>query len=109
LDRHLLPGGVALYLIARDEIDGEVAGLGMAEVEAADRSGRPHGVSFGQADAGCLLDAEEVPERAFLGVVRAGGVAGGRADAAIFFVDQVLLGKVLTAAVAPVVAGALVE
>ena len=36
-ERHPLAGGVALDLVAGDQVDGEVAGLGMGEVEPADR------------------------------------------------------------------------
>ena len=36
-----------------------------------------------------LFDVEEAPEGALFGVVGAGGVAGGGADAAVFFVDEV--------------------
>ena len=38
---HPLACGVVLDLVARDQIDGEIAGLGMGEVQAADRRRRP--------------------------------------------------------------------
>ena len=62
-ERHAFAGGVALDLVAGDQIDGEIARLGVGEVEAAHRRRRPHGVALRQADAGRLLDAQQSPER----------------------------------------------
>ena len=45
----------------------------------------------------------------FLGVVRAGGIAGGGTDAAIFFLDQIVGGEVFRFAVAPFFADAFVQ
>src|SRR5262245_31419026 len=55
LRRHAFALGVGLDLIARDHIDGEVAGFGMREVEAAHRRRRPHGEAVRQFDAGLAL------------------------------------------------------
>ena len=52
-DRHPLACGVVLDLVAGDQVDGEVAGLGVGEVEAADRRGR--GTSRSSRSAGCRL------------------------------------------------------
>src|SRR5262249_13094314 len=46
LDRHPLSGGVAFHLIACDEIDREIARLGMAEVETADGRRGPHRIAL---------------------------------------------------------------
>ena len=105
----LLPGGVVLDLIPGEQVDGEVAGLGVGEVEAADGGGGVHGEALGEPDPGRFLDVEEVPERPLLGVVGAGGIAGGGADAAVLLVDQVVGRERLVPAVAPVAAGLLVE
>ena len=60
-----------------------------------------HGVALGERDAGGSLGVEQFEERALFGVVGLGRVAGGRADAAVFFLDQVVVRKLLVAAVAP--------
>ena len=52
---------------------------------------------------------EQAPDRALLGVVRAGGVAGGGTDAAILFLDELGRAEIFVAAVAPLVADALVQ
>ena len=79
-------------LVAADFAEAEVARLGMSEVEAADAGAGPHRERFGDEHAGVGLDVEQSPERAFFGVVGAGGVAGGGTDAAIFFVDEFVVG-----------------
>ena len=53
-----------------------------------------------------VLDVEQVPERRLLGVIGAGRVAGGRADAPVLLGDQVVVGELLVPAVAPVAADA---
>ena len=58
---------------------------------------------------GRLFDVEQLPDRAFLGVVGAGRIAGRGPNAAILFGDQVFLGEVLGRAISPVAAGALVQ
>ena len=52
---------------------------------------------------------EQVEQGSLLGVVGAGRIAGGGADAAILLVDQVVAGELFLAAVAPVGAGLLVQ
>ena len=59
--------------------------------------------------SGVLLHIEQAPERALLGVVGAGGVAGGGTDAAIFFVDEIVVGEIFGAAVTPFVAHIFVQ
>src|SRR5262245_47372362 len=81
--RHLLWPGVVLDLVAGDQINREVPGLRVAEVEAADGRRRPHGEALGQPDAGGLLDCQELPQRPLFGVIGTGRVACRRADAAI--------------------------
>src|SRR6266545_7689144 len=81
----------------------------MREIEAAHAAPRPHGEVFGQLYAGVLLPVEELPEGAFLSVVRARGIARGRSDSAILFVDEVLVGKLLVRAVTPFFTNAFVQ
>ena len=81
----------------------------MGEVEAAYAGAGPHGVGLGEFHAGFGFYFEQGPESAFFGVVGAGGVAGGGADAAVFLVDEVVGGEGFVAAVAPLVADLLVE
>ena len=52
---------------------------------------------------------EEVEERVFLRMVGLGGVAGGRADAAVLLVDQIVVTELLFNTIAPIVAGYLVK
>ena len=73
----------------------------MGKIEARDAGGRVHGVAFGEADAGGPLGVEQLEERALFGVVGLGRVAGGGADAAVFFGDQVFGRKLLGFAEAP--------
>ena len=47
------------------------------------------------------LDVEHLPQRALLGVIRAGGISRRRADAAIDFRDQLLVGQALFGRVTP--------
>ena len=65
----------------------------MGEVQAGDAGGRVHREAFGEPDARGPLGVEQVEESAFFGVVGLGRVAGGRADAAVFFGDQVFVRK----------------
>ena len=106
---HALTPSVVFDLVARDAIDGEVARVRMREVEAADRSGWEHGEVLRERDAGALLGGEQVEEDSLLGVVGARGVAGRRPDAAVLFVDELLVTQILVSAVTPVRAGALVQ
>ena len=53
--------------------------------------------------------SSRVQRVALLGVVGAGGVAGGGADAPVFFLDQFVVAESLARAEAPVEAGAAVE
>src|SRR5215475_3843509 len=48
LQRLPLTPAIVLDLVALDLADAEVIALGMAEIEAADRSAGPHGKAFGQ-------------------------------------------------------------
>src|SRR5690606_11880912 len=109
LDAEPLAARVVLDLVAIDPADAEVLGGGVGEVQAADAGAWPHGERLGDADAGALLDLEQAPEGGFFGVVGAGGVAGGGADAAVLFGDEVVVAERFVLAVAPLDAGALVE
>src|SRR3712207_3635475 len=82
-ERPALPPRVVLDLVAADPPQQEVAGLRVGEVEAADRGAGPHGHALGERDAGGRLDVEQLPDGALLGVLRAGGVAGRGAGAAV--------------------------
>ncbi len=106
---HFLAGCVVGDLVAVDLAEREVARFGMREVEAADAGAGPHGEGLGDLHAGVGFDVEQLPDGALLGVVGAGGIAGGGADAAILFLDEFGGGEGFRAAVAPLVAHALVE
>src|SRR5688572_13947508 len=82
-NRHCLAARVILDLVAPDFSDREVARLRVRQVEAGHRRGGQHGAGLRQADAGVPLSVEQREQRALLGMVRAGGVAGRGPDAAV--------------------------
>ena len=81
-------------LIASDLSHREVARGGMREVQTAHRGRRRHRARLGQMNAE-LLGAEELEERALLGVIGTRGIAGRRANAAIALRDQLLARELL--------------
>src|SRR5260221_13034765 len=83
-----LARGVVLDLIALDLADAEIVALGMAEVEPAHGSARPHGEALGELEADPPLTVEQRKQARLLAVVGLRGIAGRRADAAGFFPDQ---------------------
>src|SRR5690606_6201912 len=83
-----LPPGIIFHLIALDPAYAEIMAGGMGEIEPGDSRWRCHREAFGKADACRPLRVEEVEQRALLGVIRLGRIAGGRPDAAIFFGNQ---------------------
>jgi hypothetical protein len=89
---HAFALGVVGDLVAVDLAEREIARLGVGEVEAAHARSGPHRKRLGNHHAGVGLDVEQAPERALLGVIGAGGIAGGGADAAILLVDEVVDG-----------------
>ncbi|OPZ09737.1 MAG: hypothetical protein BWZ08_00202 [candidate division BRC1 bacterium ADurb.BinA292] len=98
---HPLAFGVILHLVQAEAADVEVERGGMREVEPADGGARRHRKVFGQLDAGVAFGAEQVEQDPLLGVIGAGGVAGGGADAAVAFGDQGFLAQVFALAIAP--------
>ena len=101
-DRHAGSLGVGFDLVARDAVDGEVAAFGMGEIKTADARGRVHREMLGQMDARRRLGFEQIEKDSLFGVIGTGRIAGGGADAAIFFRDQIVGRKMLLAAVAPI-------
>lgn len=89
--------------------DGEILRFWVREKQPAHAGAGPHGKTLRQLDAGVLFDVQQIPQDGLLGVVGAGGIARGRADAAIFFPDQIFVGELLKLAEAPFLAGALVQ
>src|SRR5262249_41715133 len=96
-----LARGVVLDLIALDLADAEIMALGMAEVEPADRSARPHGEALGELEADTPLAIEQRKQARLLTVVGLRGITGRRADAAVFFPDQLHVAERLLRGVAP--------
>src|SRR6185503_19984357 len=80
-DAPALAPGIVLNLVALDLADAEIAGIGMAEIEAADRSARPHGKALGERHADRRLAVEQAEQRLLLGVIWLRGIAWRRADA----------------------------
>src|ERR1700710_2259530 len=75
--RPALALGVRRHLVGPETADDEVLRLRVGEVPAADRGAGPHRHRVRELDAGALLDVEELPQGALLGVLGAGGIAGG--------------------------------
>src|SRR5947209_11842254 len=81
--------------------DHEVLRLRVREVPAADRGTGPHRHRLGQLDAGPRVDIHHLPERRLLGVLRAGRVAGGRADSHVLLTDERLVVQLLVGLKSP--------
>ena len=82
----------------------------MAEIEPAYRRARPHRVAFSELDADALPGIEQAEQGRLFGVVWLRRIAGGRADTAVFFLQEIVGGRVLVRRVAPeLLADALVQ
>ena len=106
---HAFAPVVIEHLIAAQLSHPEVFGLGMGKIKAAHAAGRPHGAAFGQLDAGLLFHVQQFPERPLFCVVGTGRIAGGGADAAILFLNQLLHGQILIPSISPFGANAPVQ
>src|SRR5215213_8875996 len=71
--------GVVLHLIALDLADSEVMRFGMAEIEPAHRSARPHCEALGQLDADTLA-VDQAEQCRLLGVIGLRRITGRRTD-----------------------------
>src|SRR5664280_3305912 len=98
--------GVVRHLVFPQLAHGEIFRLRMIEIKPAHAAGRMHGEALGQDDSGGGLGAEQIEEQAFLGMIRAGRIAGRRADAPVFLAEQFLHRQVFGAAIAAEIAGA---
>src|SRR6476646_1986898 len=78
-------------LVLADLADAEIGRLRMGEVQAGDRRAGPDRVAVRERDVDALLGAEQVPERALLGVIGLGWVTGRWADTAITLGDEVFV------------------
>lgn len=101
LDGHAFTSGIVLDLVFLEVVDLEVVGVWVGEVEAANGGAWMHRAGFGEFDSCFFFGIEEVKEGGFLGVVGLAGVAGGGANALIFFVDELGLGELSGALDAP--------
>ena len=107
LDCGQLPGSGAWY-IALEFLDGltlafrqvfylvpayfpnrKVARFGVGVIKTAHGRWRRHRKALREGDATGVGGVQQLEERRFLGVIRTGGIPGGRANAAILFADQV--------------------
>ncbi len=76
----------------------------MTKVPATHRRSRAHGIAVGQLKADIVFHIQQLKQRAFFGVIRAGRVAGRRANTAIFLFNQRLIIQRLIGGIAPVLA-----
>ena len=95
------PLRIVFQLIAPDAGHAEILRLGMGKIEPAHGRGGIHGEILGQRDPGIGFGIEQVEQHRLEAVVGTGGIAGRRADAAIFFLDQRLVGQLLARGIAP--------
>src|ERR1017187_7765380 len=79
--------GQIFNLVLAEFAHGEVFGVRVGEIKAADARPGPHGKTFREFDTGMLLSVEQVPKNRLLRVIGTGRIASRRADAAIFFGD----------------------
>src|SRR5215813_3803225 len=96
-----LARGVVLDLIALDLADAEIVALGVAEIEPADGSARPHGEALGELEPYPPLAVEQRKQRRLLAVVGLRGIARRRPDAAIFLPDQLHVAERLVRGIEP--------
>src|SRR5215472_15094637 len=89
-DRPVLAPGIIFNLITFDLADAEVMTFGMAEIESAHGRARPHRKAFRERDADRIFAAHEREQRRLFRVIGLRGITGRRANAAIFFRDQIL-------------------
>src|SRR5690606_34481628 len=75
--------------------------LRVRKIEPADGRGRHHRVRFRELQADCGLRLQQTPEYSFLRMVRARGITGCRAYAAILFLYELPVGQSLVGLVAP--------
>ncbi len=80
----------------------EVFALGVGEVPARHRRPRPHGVGFGELHADGLLDIQQLPQGALLGVLRASRITRRRTDAPIVLANKLLVAEGFVGGIAPV-------
>src|SRR4029079_12745037 len=97
------------YLIGEETTHREVPRIGVREVQTGDRRGGRHREAFGQRDAVVRRVVEQREQRALRRVIRAGGVAERRANAAVLLGDDVAEAERLAAAVAPLDARAVMQ
>ena len=97
---HALAAGVINHLVFTDFTGAKVARLRVGEIVTGHAGSRIHGKIFGQANPGFRADLQQVEQNLLFGVVRAGGVAGRRADADIFFPNDFFVAQVLFRGVA---------
>src|SRR3546814_8053064 len=75
-------------LVLADAGDAEIAGVGVAEIKARHGRGRQHREMVGQRRTRRVAGVEQLEQDAFQAVFGTGGIAGGRADTAIFLLDD---------------------
>ena len=95
------PGGIILQLIAPDPRNAEIFRLRMAEVKPADRCCGEHGIAFGQFQPGVVFSVEEFEQDRLKAMIRAGGIARRRTNAAILLLDQRVVGQLFFRRIAP--------
>ena len=108
-DGHTFAFGVVGDLVALDFGERKVFRLGMGEVKTADAGAGPHGIGFGDLNAGVGFDVEKTPDSSLLGVVGTGGVARRGTNATVFLVNEVVDGEVFGTTITPLVTNAFVE
>src|ERR1043166_95868 len=102
--RHAFAQVIINDLIAPNFSDGKIFRLRMGEVESAHAAAGPHCERFGEFDAGLALDVQQLPERLLFRVIGARRITCCRANAAIFFLNQIFYTEIFISAEAPFLA-----
>src|SRR5579872_135752 len=85
VDVHSFALAVIGDLIAVDFAKAEITRFRMGEVKAAYARSRPHRKRLRNLNSSIRFHVEQMPEWAFLSVIGARWISGGRTNAAIFF------------------------
>src|SRR5438045_1516388 len=97
------------HLVTTDLAHAKILRLRMREVKAAHRAGGPHGAALGKFDSSAFLNVQQVPQNPFFRMVGTRGITSRRTNSTIFLADQLLAAEVFAFAVAPFLAGALMQ
>src|SRR5687768_12508402 len=95
---------IVQHLISTDFTNGEISRLRMGEIEATDRTGRKHGIGFGQRNPGILFSLQQIEQQSLFGVIRTRRIAWSGTNASIALSDQIFTAELFVLAISPLIA-----